>query len=66
MITLDCLGIDPANLISAISRIQMFNLKMSPANSFNYPPPDQRFNFIRQMIELTQKDRVAATYLSRK
>jgi len=66
VITLDQLGFDPANLISAISRIQTFNLKMMPANSFSYPPPDQGFNFIRQMIELTQEERVAATYLSLK
>lgn len=66
VLTLARLGIDPVNLISAISRIYAINLNAMSANSFQYPPPDQRLNFIRRMIEQARAERTAHEYLSLK
>ena len=52
VVTLHGVGIDPKNLISAITKLNRYNEHPGSAGSANYVSFNDRLEFIRQMIEL--------------
>jgi hypothetical protein len=54
VIALHRLGIDPTNLIRAITRVRAFNERINSADSPHYPLLPERSGFIRAMSELVQ------------
>lgn len=52
VITLQHVGINPANLISAITRLNKHNLRPGSPTSPNYVDLNERVTFIQRMIEL--------------
>lgn len=59
VITLHRLGLDPAKLVSALTRIRAFNTQTVATNPFYHPTPDERARFIHAVRE-TVRQRVAA------
>ena len=53
------LGLDPAKLDSALTRIRMFNARVVSSDLLYHPQPDERSRFIHAMRELAKR-RVAA------
>jgi len=54
IITLNRLGLNPESLISAIVKLDNHNQQYGSINSANYIPSEERFRFIRSMIEMTR------------
>lgn len=55
VIALHRLGLDPAKLISALTRIVTFNARIVLTDPVYNPQPDGRLRFIRAMIELVNR-----------
>lgn len=55
VIALRRLGIDPAKLVSAISRIRLLNTRIVNTDPFYHPATDERSRFILAMDELAQQ-----------
>jgi Zn-dependent protease with chaperone function len=58
VIALRRLGLDPAKLVSALSRMRLLNARTVSTDSLYHPLPDERSRFIRAMSEL-MKQKVA-------
>ncbi len=54
VIALRRLGLDPAKLVSALSRMRMLNARIVNTDPLYHPEPDERSRFIRAMSELAQ------------
>ncbi len=55
VIALRRLGLDPANLVSALTRIRMLNERILSTDPLYHPQPDERSRFIRAMSELVKQ-----------
>ncbi len=55
VIALRRLGLDPAKLVSALSRMRLLNARIVDTDPFYHPEPDGRLRFIRAMDELAQQ-----------
>ncbi|MGH9766327.1 MAG: hypothetical protein ACREAB_02735 [Blastocatellia bacterium] len=55
VITLLRLGLDPAKLGSALSRIRLLNARIVSTDPFYHPQPDERSRFIHAMSELARQ-----------
>lgn len=65
VITLGRLAIDPANLVSGITRINNFNARVTAVDKLPYPSPDERFKFIRAIAELVKARNEVEPYIAR-
>jgi hypothetical protein len=54
VITLERMGLDPANLISGIQKIQLINTRVEEMGKLTHPLPAERLKFIRAMAELVK------------
>jgi Zn-dependent protease with chaperone function len=64
VITLGRLAIDPANLVSGITRINNFNARVTTVDNHSYPSPDERFKFIRAIAELVKARNETTAYIT--
>jgi hypothetical protein len=55
VIALRRFGLDPAKLVSALSRMRMRNARIGNTDSFYHPEPDERSRFIGAMSELVRQ-----------
>jgi hypothetical protein len=55
VIALRRLGLDPAKLVSAISRMRMLNARIVDTDPLYHPQPDGRSRFIHAMSELAKR-----------
>ncbi len=55
VIALRRLGLDPAKLVSALSRMRMLNARIVSTDPLYHPQPDQRSRFIHAMSELVRQ-----------
>jgi Zn-dependent protease with chaperone function len=65
LIALHRLGIDPANLGSALTRIRTFNARIVSTNPLYHPRPDERLRFIHAMSELIKAREAAEGMVAR-
>jgi hypothetical protein len=54
VITLQQLGLDPANLMTALAKMRIFNERLVPTDPLYHPTPDERERFIRALAEWLQ------------
>jgi predicted Zn-dependent protease len=55
VIALRRLGLDPAKLVSALSRMRMLNARIVDTDPLYHPQPDERLRFISSMSELVRR-----------
>jgi len=65
VVTLERLGLDPADLVSGIEKIHSLNTRIGNLDRLPHPSPDERFKFIRAMTELVKARNRAASALVR-
>jgi Zn-dependent protease with chaperone function len=61
VITLHRLGLDPSKLISALTRITMFNARLVSTDPLYHPAPNERSQFIRAMSALIKTRKAMAS-----
>ena len=66
VITLDRLGLDPADLVSGVEKIHSLNRRIVNLDRLSHPSFDERFKFIRAMTELLKARNMAAPARVRK
>ena len=63
VITLERLGLDPADLVSGVEKIGSLNRRIVNLDRLSHPSFDERFKFIRAMTELVKARNMAAPAL---